>query len=646
MTYIGDANDTATILSDADTFFSGSGWFQDSDAQEVTQINELFNPSAYRPCPESNPPYSPPYNPLGQQTSGLIQVYDLVAPLDPGRAETYLSRLGAIAGALLANRDDVRGFPQDPFRGNVMKAWGAYTLNRDCQWNTDVTTSALFLYAMAAFARRVADNPNRYSQFSDQAITLIDAAFETYEEFHAELHLADNDPFAYYFLPLSYRNLTCNNGASECAGYRDGAGLSIAFNENLSMMKALAELALAANSNLYRASPNATPDRMQMATEEVPLVIAKNVAYRNSNLRAKTLADLTPYYEWDTQTFLPQIEDVPHAQFELGSLAVILENQVRLNELLANAGRAERIPLDPSMFVRFANTFLRKVWRNNILSRLINGSGTPQGGPFAYDVECAGWIPLAQFDPWVWTRSRDTIFNPNSPSLRVDNHGALLRYRKFNSMKFLTDFAGQNWLITPAALAVGEHPPKTIRDQKWLLVLSGIVLANLKGDNSGGWNYQTVSFMPDMAGPDDPTATSGPLNWAINQYSIPRPPGSVGSQYLVRFSLEEWSPFVSLSSIFDQAQSINAGFAVNDWRPNHFDSGTDVFDSGTDVFHQPTVGNIFTGINADLAVSDSDAWLYRVSYNITLLGKIVFIAPTIIERPDVKPSARGAGPAV
>ena len=86
----------------------------------------------------------------------------------------------------------------------------------------------------------------------------------------------------------------------------------------------------------------------------------------------------------------------------------------------------------------------------------------------------------------------------------VDNHGALLRYRGFNSMKYLTDFAGQNWLITPAALAVGETPPQDIRDQKWLLVLSGVVIANLKGDNSGQWNHQTVSFIPDMAGPMTP----------------------------------------------------------------------------------------------------------------------------------------------
>jgi hypothetical protein len=233
-------------------------------------------------------------------------------------------------------------------------------------------------------------------------------------------------------------------------------------------------------------------------------------------------------------------------------------------------------------------------------------------------------VPLAQFDPWVWTRARDTTFNPSSPGLRVDNHGALLRYRTFDSMKYLTDFAGQNWLITPAALAVGEPPPQSIRDQKWLLILSGIVLANQRGDNSGSWNHQTVSFMPAMAGPDDQTATSGPLNWAIARYGIPRPPGTVGQQYLVRFALDEWSPFVSLGSVFDQGSSVNAGFAVDDWRPNHFESGTDVVTN-------ETVNNVFTGVNADLAVNDTDAWIYRLGYNITLIGRIVFIAPPVIE---------------
>jgi len=178
-------------------------------------------------------------------------------------------------------------------------------------------------------------------------------------------------------------------------------------------------------------------------------------------------------------------------------------------------------------------------------------------------------------------------------------------------MKVLTDFAGQNWLITPAALAVGEQPLQSIHDQKFLLVLSGVVIANLEGNSTSQWLHETLSFLPDMAGPEN----SGPLNWAIGRFGIPRP---TNPNVTAAFSLEEWAPFASLSSVFDQNQSINAGFAVDVWRPNHFITGTDAFT------HLP-VGNIFTGINVDVAVIDTDAWIYRVGYNITLLGKIVFL---------------------
>ena len=85
-------------------------------------------------------------------------------------------------------------------------------------------------------------------------------------------------------------------------------------------------------------------------------------------------------------------------------------------------------------------------------------------------------------------------------------------------MKVLTDFAGQNWLITPAALAVGENPPLNIHEQKFLLVLSGVVIANLEG-NSAQWLYETLSFLPDMGGPQN----SGPLNWPIRHPEAAQP---------------------------------------------------------------------------------------------------------------------------
>ena len=195
----------------------------------------------------------------------------------------------------------------------------------------------------------------------------------------------------------------------------------------------------------------------------------------------------------------------------------------------------------------------------------------------------------------------------------------------------LTEFAGQNWLITPAALAVGEHPPASIHDQRFLLVLSGVVMANLKGNSSSQWLQETVSFLPDMAGPQN----SGPLNWAIGRFGIPRP---ANPNVTVGFSLEGWAPFASLSSIFDQAQSIDAGFAVNTWRPNHFTTGTD-------AFTHASVGNIFTGINVDVAISDTDAWIYRIGYNVTLVGRIVFLTvPKILFQSNFDPTPDNTQP--
>ena len=234
MTYIGDANDTATVLADADTFFYSMGYFSASDADELTRFSTYFDNVAGGAGPSV-------FWYIGAFRAALIQVYDLVLPLDMNRASILIARLGAIVGALMANRDDKRSNPVDPFRGRVMPAWGAFTNDRDDQWNTDVVTSGLFVYAMAAFARRVADRPDLYPQLHDQAIALITATIETYQGFRPELHLVDGDPYAYFNLPLSYSTLTCSNGAGGCPGYRAGAGKPISYNENLAMTQALAE---------------------------------------------------------------------------------------------------------------------------------------------------------------------------------------------------------------------------------------------------------------------------------------------------------------------------------------------------------------------------------------------------------------------
>src|SRR6266850_411707 len=119
-----------------------------------------------------------------------------------------------------------------------------------------------------------------------------------------------------------------------------------------------------------------------------------------------------------------------------------------------------------------------------------------------------------------------------------------------NAMIEVTSFGGQNWLITPAALALNEAPPASIRAQKWLLVLSGVGIVNLKGETGNSWLHDSVHILPDMKAPQD---------YAINRFSIPRPAGTEGGTYYTVFQVEQWSPFAAISSIFDQNQSVNAG---------------------------------------------------------------------------------------
>lgn len=176
-----------------------------------------------------------------------------------------------------------------------------------------------------------------------------------------------------------------------------------------------------------------------------------------------------------------------------------------------------------------------------------------------------------------------------------------------------TTFAGQNWVITPAARAVNDTSAARIQDQKWLLVLSGVVVADVRGNSGSQWRHETVSIRPDL---------NGPLQYAIGRHGVPTPPGTLGGTYWVGLQVEQWSPFVALSSMFNKDTAVNSGHAVDAWRPNPFGTGQDAVTSAP-------LNNLFQGVQADVAVRDTDAFIHRFSYNITLIGKIVF-GPIII----------------
>jgi hypothetical protein len=175
-------------------------------------------------------------------------------------------------------------------------------------------------------------------------------------------------------------------------------------------------------------------------------------------------------------------------------------------------------------------------------------------------------------------------------------------------VKEISTYAVENWLITPAALAVNEQIAG-IRDQRFLLILSGVAIVDVKGNSGATWLRETVSLRPPLY---------DALNYAVNRWQIPTPSVSYG----IEFETEQWAPFVSLSSVYNQGESINSGFAVDAWRLNPFGSGNDA------MTNQP-FNRLFSGIQIDIAVRDTDAWIFRLGYNIALLGKIIYV-PIII----------------
>jgi hypothetical protein len=173
-------------------------------------------------------------------------------------------------------------------------------------------------------------------------------------------------------------------------------------------------------------------------------------------------------------------------------------------------------------------------------------------------------------------------------------------------------FPGQNWLITPAALAVNELEPSNIGGQPWLLVLSGIGIVNFNEesaqvDPADDWTRGTVRIQPDI---------DSALEYAVHRYSIPVPKTRIKTDGVPVFDADQWVPFAAVSSWLTDRARVPA-FAVEYWKPTHFES---IFDVAGNPLH-----HVFSGIDVTLAVRE--AIIYRVSYHITLVGKIVFREP-------------------
>src|SRR6266542_4071701 len=471
--YVGDDNSTASIIADSDRFWwRYFGSFGDTNANGVSDDIDGINDWLSHDGANSL------WWHYGARAATLVQMYDLLAPVDFPRAMVYLERIRQMSNAFLNNRDDKRTGPfpsvdqspyppppYDTYHGRVMPAWGALY---DNQWSTQVDGAALFTYPMAAFARRVAEHPDWFCyDYRQDAIKFTNAVLETYTAFRSDMRVRDGIDWGYYL--------------------ESDRQSPAPWNVTLSSLRPMVEVASAADSELYRASSYFNPVNFYFATNEAPPFIAKNVKFFVDNKKAgkPSRASGTTWYWWryrmDGYPTGQYPENLSHGQQTLRSLLLVWENRALIDGLLARNGYSQRVAniLTPRFFTGIANTFLHRIWYydyypgsllHDLLTDRIDG---PNSGVYSSDAPlpslsnhcdpntgecrprngnayCAGFVPLVRFDPWVWVRCRDSTFNeylehlsgcvpggevPGGgndcrwPALSADNHAALLRYR-------------------------------------------------------------------------------------------------------------------------------------------------------------------------------------------------------------------------
>lgn len=118
-----------------------------------------------------------------------------------------------------------------------------------------------------------------------------------------------------------------------------------------------------------------------------------------------------------------------------------------------------------------------------------------------------------------------------------------------------------------------------VANNRHLVTITGVAVIDYKGISSDSWRrdrlFLTLRF---------PTGFLPPGKW---------------------LRIEHWAPFVTINAIYNKDQAVNAGWAVDEF--------------GLSRPPEMKVSNAI-GIWANLAVRDTDGYLYRVGYSLTVSG--------------------------
>lgn len=128
------------------------------------------------------------------------------------------------------------------------------------------------------------------------------------------------------------------------------------------------------------------------------------------------------------------------------------------------------------------------------------------------------------------------------------------------------------------------HSVRTITgDKKQLITLTGVVRIDLKGSSTKNWREEEVIICPRIV-------------------YIPKDRA---------LQLEHWAPFVTINAIYNEKTAVDAGWAVNNF-------SLELPPENKVTYRYPHIE-----IKTRVLVRDSDGWLFRVGYQVTLSGILV-----------------------
>lgn len=141
----------------------------------------------------------------------------------------------------------------------------------------------------------------------------------------------------------------------------------------------------------------------------------------------------------------------------------------------------------------------------------------------------------------------------------------------------------QNRVVSPHWLEFKTNEQFRGKDLHFLSS-TGIVLSNIKGDSSR-WKRDKII-----------------LNIKVRTDQIPTPPRPSDGAFVATFKAKHWTVYAGLNAIYNKNHAVNSGHAV-------------------DTFKLLNSQNISDNlrVECDIAVSDIDAYLYRIGFKVDLL---------------------------